>query len=188
LPQGIRRALDALIKNKIVLSLKKGAGSNPRAWDEYIDRLRKVEGNRLPSVIAFAITFVFQVVFLVPQHLRFKNVVSTNLAVLVLVELWDLLAYYAVMMIAFRGVVFSWWIISLFRRFRIRTLIIHPDGCAGLGELGTYLSKTGYIIGLFGFILGVVVATESRQLTGQYGQLFVGPLILTPLDRSHSNG
>lgn len=184
LPREMNEVVRTVQENGIILewraNAKSEAGSMAKFGD-YAEKLRAVESKRIWHLLAVVIVLFFQVLLVVPQHMNFKTVVATNGIVLALYELWFFPAYYVVVVTATRGLIFTWWLSKVFSDFKVRVSFLHPDKCGGLGIIGSYVAKTGYVIGLWGLMLFVVVLSENHQLTGQFSGLYLGPIIIMPL-------
>lgn len=172
LPFGIDGVVEQ-IKNKNIIPDKSKLSL-------YISKLVIQQDNFWWFILAFLVAFIFQIGILVPQHLHFKNIIGTNLGILALYEIMYLPAFYATVVVIFRGSIFTWWLLMSFSDAKIKIWPLDPDKASGLGFIGKYIAKTGYIIGVFGFALAVVIVTEGRQL--QIDDLFyTKPLTLIPL-------
>lgn len=53
----------------------------------------------------------------------------------------------------------------LFRDEAIRLIPLHPDGCAGLGSIGEYMTRIGYVVAPSGLYISLAVINEIRQDT-----------------------
>jgi hypothetical protein len=74
--------------------------------------------------------------------------------------------YYSAITLGWRSVVFTVWVVRLFIYNHVKIHPTHEDGAGGLGSLGSYLSRTGYIIGIYGgFFLLSIFTQQSTWLS-----------------------
>jgi hypothetical protein len=74
--------------------------------------------------------------------------------------------YYSAITMGWRSVFFTVWIVRLFMYNHIKVHPTHDDGAGGLGSLGSFLSRTGYIIGIYGgFFLLSILTQQSTWLS-----------------------
>ncbi len=183
-PYLIEEVVRTIRENKIVYRLKTKAPRKGRAkndYEYYVQRLVAVESDWRWYVGVFLAVLLFQSVLLVPQHINFKNVIASSGIMVAIYEIWFFPLYWAACITAIRVLIFVWWISKLFSDFKVRLFFLHADECCGFGSIGAYVSKMGWLIGLWGLVLGTIILTENRQLTGQFGGMFFVPIIMLPL-------
>lgn len=92
----------------------------------------------------------------------------------------SLLAFYAFLLalIVARILVAILWFNRLFRRFEIRVKILHPDGAGGLSPLGGFSVKIGYLIGIYGLTLVIIVLSQNITVSGEVSPQVNPPTIL----------
>lgn len=172
LPFGIDGVVEQIKRKNII--------SNKSRLKLYISKLVNQQDHLFWFLLSSLITLTVQLFILIPQHLNFKNIIGTNLGILVLYEIFYFPVFYATFVIVFRGLIFAWWLLMSFSNEKIKIWPLDPDKAGGLGFIGKYIATTGYIIGLLGFTIAVVVFTEGRQLKSN-DFLYIKPLTLLPL-------
>jgi hypothetical protein len=176
LPFGISQVISRLAT--ITSATEEDSSLTP--FHKSVESLGDIQDQRLWFVIALVVVVVYEIAVTIPQHMNFKNILSTNQAVLVSYEIMYIPAYYATLIIAMRGITFAVWLSRIFSKFNVMVRPYHPDRAGGLGFIGDYATKTGYMIGTWGLAIITVLFTEGRQLqTGE--QFYLAPLTIVPL-------
>ena len=176
LPYGMSQVIAGLVNNKIV----KHYDPSVISISDAIKKLNQSLDKPFWLIAAFVGVLLYEIFVTFPQHLNFKNIVGTNIYILVLYEVLYFPAYYATILIIIRVIIFTSWLSEIFSKNKVILQILHPDECGGMGFVGNYATKTGYIIGTWGLAVTIVILTEGHQL--QTGELFYfTPLTIMPL-------
>ncbi len=164
-PRGIASALQSLRQNDVIVERKKGS------LEKFIKRMNaNLDSVRL-SIAAVLVVLLFQLletaVVLPAEAQRVGKPVFSfydkPYYYLLFVPVLSV-TYYAVAMVALKGLLALFWFNRLFREFEARVRPLHPDEAGGLGALG----RLAVTYGLIAVALGAIAAWVSlvRVLIG----------------------
>ena len=142
-PSWIYEAVASITTNNVISEPRTDISNGAIDFEGYVSQLNSDDNQRHWYIFSCVIVLLFQAVFLVPQHLRFRTVPASNSILLAYTELWFFVAYYATVVTAIRGLIFTRWLSALFSRFKVRVRILHPDACGGLGSIGEVRGQDG---------------------------------------------
>jgi len=154
----IEDCLEGLIKNKV---FGPPLQNRYKTVADFMRAMSRDLSSSQWSLLAWTLSALF-VAIAAPSHRGILSWRARNAVAFVSMEvLWIVSMWFAVVMLL-RAIVAIAWINRLFRSFRIRVRLMHPDKSGGLASLGTFSVRLGYIISAIGFIMAI------NQLTAQY--------------------
>jgi hypothetical protein len=170
LSDGIFEVISGLKKNKALVATDEKV-------NEFINKFGKIYSNWLLVICSTLLIVVFEIFFAIPEHRTFLTwETSSHFVFGYTVFYWSFIFIMGLLLIL-RGFISLLFFNRLFKNFRIAVKVLHPDGSGGLSPLGTFSTRIGYLIGIYGIISVTTVLYQSYITTGTAS----GPLLTTDL-------
>ena len=177
-PDGIRGVLQGLTANRVII-IPESADATSDPFSKFIARFDQSYSHRTWIVASLIVALIF-VGLLVPVHRGFKNWAVLNDLAFWYTEFFWFVMTYLVCLLVIRAAIVALWFNRLFHEFRISVKPLHRDGAGGLGPLGRFSVKVGYLIGIYGIAIAVIALTQSYLITRQFGSLVLTtPIVIT---------
>jgi hypothetical protein len=137
-------------------------------FEDEIERLTNQISNRRFSIILLGGLIVANATYFFPANIDPSSIaISWRQALPPFFKILEMihadLIFYSILMVAYRGIVFTMWLRRLFFNFEIEVKSIESDEVGGFGELGSYLLKIGNIILVIGISLLIPMATSPAS-------------------------
>lgn len=176
------RVYDVLIglKNNRVIEPKKKNRKEDKKFNEFITRFAQAYAMPIWGGIAIIVVFLFMLFAAIPEHRLFTGWQTKNNIIFIYHEIFWFLIFLMAAMAIVKTILAIFWFNKLFREFQADVRVLHPDGAGGLSPLGNFSVKIGYMIGLLGFLVIVVIWSQSTYLLADKNfSLLVNPAIIT---------
>jgi low affinity Fe/Cu permease len=163
MPEIVCDVLIGLKNNKVIITKPKSKKEDDK-YNEFITRFAKTYSSPIWGAIAFAGVLLFMVFAAIPEHRLFTGWQTSNNVVFAYHEVFWFLIFLVGAMAIVKTILAIYWFNKLFREFQADVRVLHPDGAGGLSPLGNFSVKIGYMIGLLGFLVTIVIWTQSTYL------------------------
>jgi hypothetical protein len=201
MPNMISDVLVGLKNNKVIETKKKGDNEDKK-YNEFIVRFAKSYSSLIWGGITVVGVLIFMVFAAIPEHKLFTSWQTTNNIIFTCHEIFWFLIFLVAGMAIVKTILAIYWFNKLFREFQTDVKVLHPDRAGGLSPLGNFSVKIGYMIGLLGFLVIVVLWTQSTYLLAEkdfslrsnpailslsFAYLILAPIVFfAPIGSAHS--
>lgn len=153
--------------------------SDEDAFRQFITDAAKDYARPIWTVCSLALSILFNIFGSVPLYQQYRVWRGADGFLFWYTQFYWFVAYYYVFLVTFRGVLIVKWLHRLFRRFEARPKALHPDRVGGFAPLGRFALLMGYVIGVFGLTIVVIVLDVQYNTTATTTDLMTQPMLIT---------
>jgi hypothetical protein len=184
MPRGIANAINGLVENNVVgtsIDADSSKGTTPTDLEEFSAQMVRSISKWHWWFIPLILSTFSTVVAVLPVYLRYHATQTActtyTMAGVVLSVIWMIMCIYSIFGFVVYSFLTVFWFNKLFRSFRIRVQLLHPDGAGGLSPLGNLALKLSYPITVIGFVLVLAPMTRQYAIDRTFHMLITPDLI-----------